>query len=65
MTPRSASGLIRPQGSTAAGGRPVPVLELENVSKEYGGSPPMRALDQVSLAVDTGELAAIVGTLAA
>src|SRR6202042_2351089 len=39
----------------------VPVLELQNVSKEYRGSPPVRALDQVSLAVDTGELAAIVG----
>jgi putative ABC transport system ATP-binding protein len=37
------------------------VLELENVSKEYRGPPPVRALDQVSLAVDAGELAAIVG----
>jgi putative ABC transport system ATP-binding protein len=37
------------------------VLELENVSKEYRGAPPVQALDQVSLAVDTGELAAIVG----
>jgi putative ABC transport system ATP-binding protein len=39
----------------------VPVLELENVSKEYPGSPPVRALDQVSLAVAAGELTAIVG----
>jgi len=39
----------------------VPVLELENVSKEYAGSPPVRALNQVSLAVAAGELTAIVG----
>jgi putative ABC transport system ATP-binding protein len=45
-------------------GRPaggVPVLELENVSKVYPGPPPVRALDQVSLAVAAGELTAIVG----
>jgi putative ABC transport system ATP-binding protein len=40
---------------------PVPVLELEQVSKVYPGSPPTRALDQVSLAVAAGELAAVVG----
>ena len=39
----------------------VPVLELDNVSKVYPGQPPVRALDQVSLAVAAGELAAIVG----
>jgi putative ABC transport system ATP-binding protein len=37
------------------------VLELDGVSKVYPGSPPVRALDQVSLAVAAGELAAIVG----
>jgi putative ABC transport system ATP-binding protein len=40
---------------------PVPVLELERVTKEYPGSPPVRALDQVSLAVTAGELTGIVG----
>lgn len=40
---------------------PVPVLELERVSKVYPGSPPVRALDEVSLTVRAGELAAIVG----
>jgi putative ABC transport system ATP-binding protein len=39
----------------------VPVLELEQVTKEYPGSPPVRALDRVSLAVAAGELTAIVG----
>ena len=40
---------------------PVPVLELERVSKVYPGSPPVRALDGVSLAVTAGELMAVVG----
>jgi putative ABC transport system ATP-binding protein len=37
------------------------VIELGQVAKEYPGSPPVRALDQVSLAVTAGELTAIVG----
>jgi putative ABC transport system ATP-binding protein len=37
------------------------VLELAGVSKSYPGSPPVRALDQVSLAVAAGELVAVVG----
>jgi putative ABC transport system ATP-binding protein len=37
------------------------VLELARVSKEYPGSPPVRALDRVSLTVTAGELTAIVG----
>jgi putative ABC transport system ATP-binding protein len=37
------------------------VLELVQVTKEYPGSPPVRALDRVSLAVTAGELTAIVG----
>jgi putative ABC transport system ATP-binding protein len=40
---------------------PVPVLELERVIKQYPGSPPVRALDQASLAVTAGELVAVVG----
>ena len=38
-----------------------PVLELRQVSKEYPGSPPVVALDQVDLAIHSGELLAIVG----
>jgi putative ABC transport system ATP-binding protein len=37
------------------------VLELDRVTKEYPGSPPVRALDQVSVAVTGGELTGIVG----
>jgi putative ABC transport system ATP-binding protein len=37
------------------------VLELDLVTKEYPGMPPVRALDQVSLAVTAGELTGIVG----
>jgi putative ABC transport system ATP-binding protein len=40
---------------------PVPVLELDQVTKVYPGSPPVRALAGVSLAVNAGELAAIAG----
>jgi putative ABC transport system ATP-binding protein len=45
----------------APGPAPVPVLELERVSKVYQGQRPLRALDEVSLAVAAGELTAIVG----
>jgi putative ABC transport system ATP-binding protein len=37
------------------------VLELDRVTKEYPGFPPLRALDRVSLAVTAGELTGIVG----
>jgi len=47
--------------AAAAGTLAVPVLELRHVTKEYPGSPPVRALDQVSLTVAAGELTAIVG----
>jgi putative ABC transport system ATP-binding protein len=40
---------------------PVPVLELDQVTKQYPGSPPVRALAGVSLAVTAGELTGIVG----
>jgi putative ABC transport system ATP-binding protein len=37
------------------------VIELDQVTKEYPGSPPVRALDKVSLTVTAGELTGIVG----
>jgi putative ABC transport system ATP-binding protein len=37
------------------------VLQLRDAVKEYPGSPPVRALDGVSLDVVTGEMVAIVG----
>ena len=37
------------------------VLELDGVSKVFPGSPPVRALDQASLAVAAGELVAVIG----
>jgi len=45
-------------GARATG---TPVLELEGVSRVYPSSPPVRALDRVSLAVTAGELVAVVG----
>jgi putative ABC transport system ATP-binding protein len=50
-----------PPGTAGSGLRAAPVLQLEQVSKMYPGSPPVRALDEVSLTVAAGELAAIVG----
>ena len=38
-----------------------PVIELAQVTRVYPGSPPVRALDRVSLTVTAGELTAIVG----
>jgi putative ABC transport system ATP-binding protein len=53
------------EAALAAGTAPatllLPVLELDRVSKVYPGSPPVRALDEVSLAVRAGELVAVVG----
>lgn len=39
----------------------TPVLELSGVVKEYPGSPPVRALDGISMVVNPGELVGIVG----
>lgn len=43
-----------------ASGR-VAVLELDDVLKQYPGSPPVRALDRVTLRVEEGEMVAVVG----
>ncbi len=40
---------------------PRKALELTDAVKEYAGTPPVRALDGVSLTIEQGELAAIVG----
>jgi len=39
----------------------APVLDLDQVTKQYPGSPPVRALAGVSLAVTAGELVAVAG----
>jgi putative ABC transport system ATP-binding protein len=44
-----------------AGDPSAPALELSHVGKQYPGSPPIVALDDVSLTIRRGELAAIVG----
>jgi len=49
------------EGSAPPRGGGVPVLELTEVSRVYPGSPPVRALDEVSLAVTAGELVAVTG----
>jgi putative ABC transport system ATP-binding protein len=52
----ASPALIRAHGPGGA-----PVLELDAVSKVYPGWPPVRALDQASLAVTAGELVAVIG----
>ena len=47
--------------TVGAVGRRNAALELVDVTKSYPGSPPVRALDGVSLRVEHGELLAIVG----
>jgi putative ABC transport system ATP-binding protein len=39
----------------------APALELEEVAKQYPGSPPVRALDGVSLRIDPGEMLSVLG----
>ena len=36
-------------------------LDLRNVSKDFAGSPPVRALDRIDLTVDRGEFVAVTG----
>ncbi len=58
------SALGDPRSESSPGGALAdvpPVLELRGVSKSYGAEPPVYALRDVSLAVDEGELVAIVG----
>jgi putative ABC transport system ATP-binding protein len=40
---------------------PVPVLDVDHVTKSYPGEPPVQALRQVNLTIGPGELVAIVG----
>jgi putative ABC transport system ATP-binding protein len=47
--------------SSSNGRVPVPVLELDAVTKRYGEEPPVWALRGVSFSVQPGELVAIVG----
>jgi putative ABC transport system ATP-binding protein len=47
--------------TTVAGAGSETVLELVDVVKEYPGSPPVQALDGVSLQVQRGEMLAVVG----
>jgi putative ABC transport system ATP-binding protein len=55
----AAAGTV--PGTTGAWRAPGPVLELQQATKVYPGSPPVRALDHVSVSVAAGELIAIVG----
>jgi len=51
----------RPSKSLPNLGHRPAALELRNVVKEYPSIPPVRALDDVSVRIDHGELVAVVG----
>jgi putative ABC transport system ATP-binding protein len=51
----------REESSGSRGREERAVLELDRITKDYPGAPPLRALDQVSVAVAAGELVAVVG----
>jgi len=57
----SVTSANQPGAAPALERMPVPVLELRKASKVYPGSPPVRALDRVSLDVVEGEMVSIVG----
>jgi putative ABC transport system ATP-binding protein len=61
MTAAQAALARRDRPAAGRLGPPVPVLELDQVSKVYPGQPPARALDRVSLTVAAGELVAVAG----
>ena len=58
MRPFSRRPRVEPGGLSRSD---AAVLQLVDVSKHYPGTPPVCALDEVSLTVDRGELLAIVG----
>jgi len=53
--------LVRPDGAATATWVPERVIELRGVCRRYPGEPPVDALRDVDLAIDEGELLAIVG----
>jgi putative ABC transport system ATP-binding protein len=55
------TGLTKDHGPLAGDGGRRLVLELEQVTKVYPGSPPVTALTGVSLSVTAGELVAVLG----
>jgi putative ABC transport system ATP-binding protein len=59
LAPRPATGSAGSQSPSRTANRRA--LELVDVSKVFPGHPPVRALDHVSVAIDHGELVAVVG----
>ena len=58
IKPTAIAGTVPPMVGTTA---PPLALELIGICKQYPGSPPIAALDDVSITVEHGEIAAIVG----
>jgi putative ABC transport system ATP-binding protein len=56
-----AAGGLADASRPGAGGTPRTVIELDAVTKDYPGPPPVQALRGISFALAPGELVAIVG----
>ncbi len=61
LPPRRDDHPVAAGDGSVIGGGPVPVLEIDNVTKRYPGEPPVEALGGVSLTIAEGELVGIVG----
>ena len=53
--------MIRPRRDLVAPEPEAPAIELREVTKQYPGSPPVTALDGVSVRISRGEMVAVVG----
>lgn len=53
--------MTSPRGNLAAAEPEAPAIELREVTKQYPGSPPVTALDRVSVRIARGEMVAVVG----
>lgn len=61
FTPATPSAPSEPAPVDTASVPRAAALEMHDVVKEYPGHPPVRALDNVSVRIDHGELVAVVG----
>ena len=53
--------MINPVAQAGTAEPDAPAIELRAVTKRYPGSPPVTALDQVSVRISRGEMVAVVG----
>jgi putative ABC transport system ATP-binding protein len=60
-SPTPANSAVAAGNDLASDGAGPPVLDVDGVTKSYPGEPPVLALREVNLTIDSGELVGIVG----